>query len=217
MRHFFAIVLLLGIVGVSDARSERKATAAQLGELARAQHEVFNRVQDGSLSVTKALDGLRALVAGDHQAAVGRNDGKATYRVAVSYQLGLAEMVKRGKYDWVSSGITPENFPLNGKGEVAAELVLVHFDKYVTSEQARARMKDQGLEPARIEHLLALGETNPELQRKFPIVALGSVVVFADGGRLVPCLSGDADERRLHLSGESGDWNDGCRFLAFRK
>ena len=217
MKKLVTIVVLFAVVGVSDARSERKATDAQLGELARAQHEVFNRVQDGSLSVTKALDGLRALVAGDHQAAVGRNDGKATYRVAVSYQLGLAEMVKRGKYDWVSRGITPENFPLNGKGEVAAELVLVHFDKYVTSEQARARMKDQGLEPARIEHLLALGETNPELQRKFPIVALGSVVVFADGGRSVPYLDGGADERSLHLLVESNDWRDDYRFLAFRK
>ena len=66
VRNFIAIMVLFAVVGVSDARSEqRKVTDAQLGELARAQHEVFNRVQDGSLPVEKALAGLRSLLEGE--------------------------------------------------------------------------------------------------------------------------------------------------------
>ena len=142
---------------------------------------------------------------------------RPTSPVTISYQVGLVEMIKLGKYDWTNEDINPKNFPLEGTGEVNVELVLVHIGENVSSDEARARIIDQELGISPIEHLLMFGAKNPELQRKFPIVALGSVMVFADGYRCVPFLGGSAGGRGLGLSGEGGGWDDGCRFLAFRK
>jgi hypothetical protein len=55
----------------------------------------------------------------------------------------------------------------------------------------------------------------PEEQRKFPVVALGSVAEVR-GERNVPDLYRRGAERDLNLSWLDGDWIGSCRFLAVR-
>ena len=71
-------------------------------------------------------------------------------------------------------------------------------------------------EPAKIENTLAYGAKNPEEQRKFPIVGLGSVgKVYGD--RRIPYLDRDDSGRRLGLAWWGHGWDARCRFLGVRK
>jgi len=141
------------------------------------------------------------------------------YKVVVDYSATLAEMIKAGKYDWFNDDITDKHFPIQGTGKNEVELVLVHLNRNATTKEVLEHLNGQGLEPAKIEHLLAFGSTYPELQRQFPIIALGSVWVDSHGYRYYPSLYSFDSKRRLSLywRGDGGHWGDACRFLAVRK
>lgn len=62
-----------------------------------------------------------------------------------------------------------------------------------------------------------MGEIQPNLQREFPIVALGSVWRDGGGGRHVPVLGCGGAGRRLSLGWFEFGWDDGYRFLGVRK
>jgi hypothetical protein len=78
-------------------------------------------------------------------------------------------------------------------------------------------MEKAGYRPARIEELLALGASQPELQKEFPIVALASVWRGPGGDRRVPYLRWDVAGRRLDLSWFEYGWTGDYRFAAVRK
>ncbi|MDD5340844.1 MAG: hypothetical protein PHC97_00170 [Patescibacteria group bacterium] len=149
----------------------------------------------------------------------GRQKASDTYRVVVDYGKTLTEMIKLGKYAWVNDDISDKHFPVQGVGQQEAELVLVHLNKDATTKEALAHLDGLGLKPASIEHLLAFGAANPDVQREFPIVALGSVWVDAFGNRSCPYLNFTDGERKLFLYwfGGDGHWGACCRFLAVRK
>lgn len=142
--------------------------------------------------------------------------GTETYPVVVPADRMLIQRIEAGKYDWVNSDITPERFPDLGKpGEYALEFV--HLNKVVSTEAALAEIARRGLVAGDIGQLLALGEKYPELQRKFPIIALRSVCVGSYGNRCSPYLFQDGRDRDLNLRWIVDDWDEDCRFLAFRK
>lgn len=78
-------------------------------------------------------------------------------------------------------------------------------------------MDKAGYRPANIAELLALGAQYPDIQRQFPIVALGSVWRLRSSGPCVPCLWGDDWERGLHLRQLMDKWHPGYRFAVVRK
>jgi hypothetical protein len=138
----------------------------------------------------------------------------------VDYTQNLDAMIAAGKYDWKNTDITPERFPIVGKGRVEFEDTLFHFDCDISSEEAGklivAADPTNPWELAKIENLLAYGARNPEEQRKFPIIGLGSVAkVF--GNRRVACLGRCDAERNLGLYWFDDDWDAYVRFLAVRK
>jgi hypothetical protein len=141
----------------------------------------------------------------------------ATFKVTVDYGQSLADMIKAGKYDWVNDNITKENFPVNGQDKQEVEVLLFHFNRVISSDDAIAEMNKAGYRPARIEELLALGACQPELQKQFPIVALGSAWRRPSGYRIVPCLVSDGSGRRLDLDDFEGGWDGSDRFLVLRK
>jgi hypothetical protein len=97
---------------------------------------------------------------------------------------------------------------------------LFHFNRYISSLDAistiRASDPQNPWEPANIEILFLYGANNPDEQRKYPIVGLGSVAEVR-GNRRVPCLDGQVPLRSLVLDWWDGDWGGHCRFLAVRK
>src|ERR1700733_12272386 len=140
--------------------------------------------------------------------------------LTVDYSKSLQEMIAPGHYDWINPSITPKRFPISGTSDVQFEVKLFHFDRFISSEEAveaiKAEDPQRPWEPAQIEALLAYGAQNPDEQRKYPIIALGSVAELS-GHRSVPCLNRSGDDGRdLYLYWWDSGCYDGCRFLAVR-
>lgn len=146
--------------------------------------------------------------------------GRATadvFKITVDYSQSLAAMIKAGHYDWVNRDVTVEHFPIEGKGKVDVEIILVHLGRVATIEEVEAELEKLGLRSAKIEELLALGAARPELQREFPIVALGSRWRDVLDNAYVAVLGGDGRHRGLNFDYDRGQWHDFCRFAAVRK
>ncbi len=130
--------------------------------------------------------------------------------------LSLADRIARGKYDWVNNDITEEHYPEIVPADYTKEFKLYHFDRLISFNDAIKEMK--GFRPATIAELLAIGETQPELQKQFPIIALGSVWRAPYGYLNVPGLHWNDDERKLRLYHQfERDLSADFRFLAVRK
>ena len=142
---------------------------------------------------------------------------QATFKVVVDYRKSLAEMISAGKYDWPDSDITQKHFPVKGRGQQEVEVALFHFKKIMISKEVIAEMAKGDYRPAEIEKLLALGASQPELQKEFPIVGLGSVWQGPFGFRLVPCLGWRGAGRDLGLRWFEDGWSGRCRFAAVRQ
>ena len=114
--------------------------------------------------------------------------------------------------DYASQYLTSEHFKVAVRG--SRNLFLAHFNRKVTSEHVKAVAEEMGYKVALVEDLLCVGAhpEHRELQRQFPIRALGSSSVVR-GDRRVPSLDRWYDERYLYLTLCGGEWDDCCRFL----
>lgn len=172
--------------------------------------ELFKVIKDHNLSITEVIGRIK-----------GDSNSKAEeITLTVDYSKNLKEMIAAGKYDRTNSDITEKHFPLptelNGK-KVESSSKLFHFNRSISSKDAISEMDKVGYRPATLAELLALGESQPDLQRQFPIIALGSVWHHASGRRVVPGLDVDGIGRKLDLYWFDGDWGAHYRFLAVRK
>jgi hypothetical protein len=138
-------------------------------------------------------------------------------RIVVDYSKSLAEMISAGKYDWVNSDITSKRFPVKGQGRVELNAEFVYYGKLMSSDDIVKDVKERSLRPATLSELLAFGETYPDKQREFPIVALGSVWQHWSGDRSLASLHCLGSKRKLNLCIWESVWDGCCRFLAFRK
>jgi hypothetical protein len=149
------------------------------------------------------------------------------FTLSVYYSRPLAEVVAAGNYNYANPNITVENFPAD-KGDpetisdtvgvnVTQQAVLVHLDRPIKSEDVLAELERRGLRPDSMFELAHFGEQHPDIQRQFPVVALGSVWKSPDRCRSVGCLWGNGDDRRLDLGWLDVRWRARCRFLASRK
>jgi hypothetical protein len=142
---------------------------------------------------------------------------ECVYTVTVNYDLSLEEMIAAGRYDWKHYDITAERFPLQGEGQVEVEITLVHIGRDMSTDNVLKELDARGLRSAKIEELLALGADQPELQRKFPIIALGSVWCGLGGGRNVVDIATDYAGRCLRVRWYESDWAGIYRFVTVRK
>lgn len=141
---------------------------------------------------------------------------KEDFKIIVNYQRSLQQMIKAGKYDWVNDNITSEHFLVKGEGKQELTITLFHFNKSMTSDEVKTEMEKQDFRPANIEDLLSLGEKCPDLQKKFPIIALGSVW-RTSGGHGASYLGWSCVRRHLDLYWLETDWDADWRFAALRK
>ena len=123
-----------------------------------------------------------------------------SYSVCVDYALSLKAMIKRGKYVLRNGEIAAKNFSHStSQGVQKINVELVHFGSYPKSDEVIACLDKMDMVPATIEWLLAFGEKYPDVQRQFPIVALGSVRAGPDNNLFVPFLYEVSNERALSL------------------
>lgn len=140
--------------------------------------------------------------------------------ITLDHARSKMDMIAAGNYDYVNDFLR-DNDPVEGKikgsGQVEVTLELVHFGRFISTKDAIKEIKKMGLELARVEHLFAVGEQHPNLQKEFPIVAPGSVWQGPSGYHYVACLWGGGGGRDLSLRWDGGDWRGHDRFLAVRK
>ena len=133
--------------------------------------------------------------------------------LTANYDRSVEDAVKAGKYDWSNDNITTNNFPSKRTGTADTEIILVKFERDMESGDVVKQLDKQGLRPAELPELLAFGEKYPDVQRDFPVVALGSVLQILVGDRPAPCLDGHSGRRNLCLFW----WGSFYRFAAVRK
>lgn len=125
-------------------------------------------------------------------------------------------------FDWVYDGYKGIEFkPIDVCKDVSTEsreieFELVHLNEDVSTDKALAELDKQGLRPALYQELLAFAAKYPELQKQFPIVALGSVC-RRSGHLYSPYVDWRGVERDLYFRWIGHGWHDDCRFLAVRK
>lgn len=158
----------------------------------------------------------KLIVDGQKEKVAGANT-RLTFELAINYDQFLDQMIAVGRYDWTNSDITVENFPITGQGQLAVRAELFHFNRVMFSDQVLQELDRAGYRPATIEELLALGGQEPDLQRQFPIVALGSQWRRSRRHWSVPCLGEWRSLRGLDLFWFESGWFEVCPFLAVRK
>lgn len=141
--------------------------------------------------------------------------------LVVDYSRTLWGMIKAGNYSYANTDISEKYFPLPvesiGK-QISILTKLVCFNRIISSQDAIVEIEKAGYQLAILPELLALGEAHPELQKKFPIVALGSVWTDTAGTQSVPAIVFDRPvrslyKRNLHLNNLNEDWYSHYRFL----
>jgi hypothetical protein len=134
----------------------------------------------------------------------------------------LKEMIKAGKFDWENPDINSTNFPdLQEKGllnqVIKLKAKIFDFKKDISGEDVLKELDKEGYRPATLTELLALAEIDPELQRQFAIVSLGSFWRDSYDERSAPCLRVGGSARKLDLGWFGGGWGASFRCLAVRK
>jgi len=142
---------------------------------------------------------------------------REAYPVTVNYDLSVEEAIDAGAYQAVNASITSKNFPSSQKGQADLEITLVRFDERMSSETVLRQLDEESLRAAELPELLAFGAKYPDVQRKFSVVALGSVWKDRKGSRNVPCLYAASEGRYLDLHWWDDGWYSYSRFAAFRK
>lgn len=128
----------------------------------------------------------------------------------------LEEMIAAGGYDEVDPVVLSVSFPIKQRCRKMVEITLIQFERAYASWELIALMEARGYRPAFIEELLALGKEQPDLQRRIPIVALGSGRII-QGRRRAVVLGGSASSRHLQLAVIYRKWSIYHRFAFIRK
>lgn len=150
--------------------------------------------------------------------AENKNKRDRAFLMEVDATKTYEQLVNDGKYDRTDPCIKSRNFPIRNISRRTSLFKLFFFSEDMSSEEIIRGMKRGGYKPATIEEHLVFGVKRPELQKKFNIIALGSI-----HNEYVPslCFHRDTDARMLNLVVCKGKWrsylvSENC-FLAVRK
>ncbi len=138
------------------------------------------------------------------------------YSLRVDYDRPFAQRVAAGGYDHVNAFLTEALFPVQASGHSDVDAELVCLGRTASTPEVLAELERPGRRPGRIAELLALGAARPELQRSFPIVALGSAASYPHEYRRIPFLWGSPRVRHLDLRWDEHSWGANIRFLTIR-
>lgn len=171
--------------------------------------QLLEAIEEQELSISEAVDIIR----GNNKKQQSQPGNEET-ELVVDYSQSVRQMKERGNYKWKSCNITEEHFPfpaeLSGK-KIHVPIRLLNFES-IDGKNAVKGIYEAGYDPGNLAELLALGQTFPDWQREFPIIALGSI-----WSHHVPCLSVDIFNRRVLQLLNFEDWfSFTSRFLAVR-
>jgi|AntRauTorckE6833_2_1112554.scaffolds.fasta_scaffold28096_2 WD40 repeat protein len=148
--------------------------------------------------------------------------GEEDFLFTVDYSQTLKEMIKAAGFDWVDEAITQKRFPLPNElfgKKLNLRAKLFHFDDYIGSERAIAKIKkaDHRFKLATLAEQLAFAKEYRELQKEFPIISLGSKWKVTRHSSRVTAIDFGPNGRELATSSFEGIWLPSCRFLTVFK
>lgn len=186
----------------------------QHGQISKANGRIIILLDEEKLDFETTLKSLQEITNSKKEEEKADEPKTEKFPVTVNYDLSREKMNKAGKYEFVNENITEKNFPIENKGQVDTDLVLVHFGKSMSSNNVLKELEKLNLRPANLSELSAFGAKFPQKQREFPIIALGSVWDDSGDGRNVPYLRKGASGRYLCLDDFGGGWGGNDLFLA---
>ena len=127
------------------------------------------------------------------------------------------ELVLAGNYNYTNHNINSRNFPVRRTTSVSREIVLLEFDREISSEEAIVEAANHGLEQPVYEDALYCGVEHPEVQRERPVVFLHEPCRYPYGPLDVLSLWGYAGDRGLDLLSFGNRWLREYRFAFVRK
>ena len=133
------------------------------------------------------------------------------YQAMIDYELTFDQMIEIGHYDDVHRiDVTRKHFPIIGKGKREAMIKLFpnsFNNKPIDLDAVTSLMRQTGYHPGKIEELLALGATFPDLRLPLSIASHASQWRFKSGCIVSPCLNSLATGRVLFVTTVSGrEW-----------
>jgi outer membrane protein assembly factor BamB len=144
----------------------------------------------------------------------------ASYPIIINYDLSLQEMIEAGGYGKIyQPEVINQIAPSGHQGIKEVEIILVHLNQWIYSEEVLLLLKERNLQPATFEQLLVFGATYPnELREVDKVAALGSPVWGTfDGlsGRYDPYVAADGNIRYVAALWSSfSRWHPETRFAA---
>lgn len=166
---------------------------------------------DNQTELQRAL--RKALMPTVKAAAVPSN----IFPVIVDYGKTVEAMIKADNYHLANPNITSKNFHTKKSGIQEVVIELIHFNRVISTDEAVKGLYQTGCRPADLYELLAFGKKYPDIQREFPIAALGSVWQDLDGYSNAPYLYRLGPKRCLRLEWTGQGWHGHWRFAAVRK
>lgn len=143
-----------------------------------------------------------------------------SYSIEVNYDETIEGVIKGGTYDWYHPSISSGNFPSEESGIDTIEVEFIYFNRIISLEDAFLEIDRMGYRSLDIREFLALGKDPTRIQKKFPIVALGSCQRSESprGGyeRVIACENSSL-KSKLDLFWEKDTWNEDCRFAVTRR
>jgi hypothetical protein len=135
----------------------------------------------------------------------------------VRLESSIPEILKAGKYRYVHEYLTQKNFPDAHRRRVFLRPRVFHFDRELLTEDVTKMMATDRHLPATFFDLLRYGAVSPDERHPFPLIALGTVIMYSDPGfDPVPhgtCIQDFSGARGINLTHLADGWGRGCRFL----
>lgn len=99
-----------------------------------------------------------------------------SFDLEVDYSLPMAELLRKGMYDYDNESIVPEHYQVeNLPMKKVVSVTIFGYDRNIYAREILPDMNEEGFRPGNAIEVLNLGIRNGELQRKFPITALAAI------------------------------------------
>jgi len=156
-----------------DNESVRQVEVGQIKSIAQT---LVGSIPDLTFDEAEMITGDQARFSNESRKFIQEfvDTNMSTYSITVNYDLTVEQMVIAGNYDHVSPSITQENFPIKGEGQQEKKVTLFHFNRGIFPKEVIEEMSKLEYQPAEPEDVLTLGIQHRDIQRQFPILALGS-------------------------------------------
>lgn len=130
-------------------------------------------------------------------------------------QNAISEAINAANFDSKYLGLSADQIPLMGNGEVDHQVGELHFGKRLNTSEVIAAVKDQTVGFATPLAALRYAAMLPDRQRQYPLA-----IIFELGGLLWDLiLRENAGKRHLYVDRDylGAEWFENVRFLVVRK